>query len=79
MNAPTNAPGGPTAPANDPAGTTPAKRWASACARAALLGRALHRTDPADGPVRLFAEVDGQVVVLRDLDQLEALLLGPAA
>ena len=78
MNGPTNAPGGPTPDAEDTAATTPAKAWADARARAALLGRALHRSDPRDGPMRLFAEVDGQVVVLRDLDQLEALLVGPA-
>lgn len=31
------------------------KAWATICAAAALRGISLHRTDPADGPVRVFA------------------------
>lgn len=31
------------------------KAWATACAAAAMQGDASHRTDPADGPVRVFA------------------------
>ena len=31
------------------------KAWATVCAAAALRGISLHRTDPGDGPVRVFA------------------------
>ncbi len=31
------------------------KAWATVCAAAALRGLSLQRTDPADGPVRVFA------------------------
>lgn len=31
------------------------KQWATLRAEAALMGVTLHRTDPADGPVRVFA------------------------
>lgn len=37
------------------AATLDPKAWATPCAAAALRGVALHRTDPADGPVLVFA------------------------
>ncbi len=49
------------------------KAWATLQARAALHGLALVRTDPADGPVRVFVQRGGVVRELYCIDELEAL------
>lgn len=53
------------------------KAWATACAAAAMRGIALHRTDPADGPVRVFAVGStNRAYLLCDAEML-ALLTAP--
>lgn len=49
------------------------KAWATLQARAALAGLAVFRSDPADGPVRLFVQRGSAVHELRSIDDLEAL------
>ena len=50
------------------------KQFATLQAQFALLGQALHRTDPADGPVSLYAECSGVVHYLPTLEAAEAFL-----
>jgi len=56
-----------------------AKAWHTACARAALKGVTLLRTDPADGPVRVFCQASGITREVRSLDDMEGLFVGLAA
>jgi len=51
-----------------------AKPFETLRAKCALAGVILMRTDPADGPVRLLAARGTQVHLLRDVDDLEALV-----
>ena len=56
--------------------TSPAcKRFATARARAALNGVTLYRSDARDGPIVVFAEFRGVVRPVRDVNDLEGLLL----
>ena len=50
------------------------KRFATLKAKLALLGHALHRTSPEDGPVRLFCQRWGMVRHMADLDAVAAFL-----
>ena len=50
-----------------------AKAWATLTARAALVGLAIFRTDPADGAVRVFVQSGASVRELRTVDDIEAL------
>lgn len=52
----------------------PEKRFANLRAAFALRGHVLHRTDPADGPVSLYAERWGLVRYLHDLDDAQRFL-----
>ena len=52
------------------------KAWDTIRARAALHGVALLRTDQRDGPVRLLIEHGGIVLELRNLDDVEAVVVG---
>ncbi len=54
------------------------KAWASLCARAALQGLVLARTAIEDGPVRLLAQCHGVWREIRLIDDIEALVVGPA-
>lgn len=53
-----------------------AKAFATLQARFALAGLALVRTNPADGPVRLFLARHGRVREVATIDELEALIEG---
>lgn len=48
------------------------KAFETTRARLALRGVALYRTDPADGPGRVFVEIDGAVKALRSIEDLRA-------
>lgn len=61
-----------SAAAGDPADE--AKRFQNLRAAFALRGPALHRSDPADGPVRLWAERWGHARPLADLNEAAAFL-----
>jgi hypothetical protein len=50
------------------------KNWATACARAALAGHSLRRTDPADGPVGYIVERFGLLRELRVIEDLKTVL-----
>lgn len=50
-----------TAPFNE-------KSWATACAAAALRGISLHRSDPRDGCVRVFAALAAKAHLLTDVE-----------
>ena len=62
-----------TAPA-DGAPAFDEKRFATLKAGLALLGHALHRTSPKDGPVRYFCQRWGMVRYMADLDAVAAFL-----
>lgn len=50
-----------------------AKSWATLQARASLAGLSVVRTDPVDGPVRVFVLKAGAMRELLNVDDLEAL------
>jgi hypothetical protein len=58
--------------------TPSAKNWDSARAEAALKGVLLVRSDDRDGEVLYFAIRGGELLRFRQLDELEAVLVGGA-
>lgn len=50
------------------------KAWASVCAAAALRGLSLYRTNPSDGPVRVFAVSTTNKAHMLTPDEVDALL-----
>ncbi len=61
--------------ANDLAATSAEdKNWQTACAKAALAGFSLRRTDPADGPVSYIIERFGLLRELRGIEDLKSVM-----
>lgn len=50
------------------------KTWASVCAAAAMRGLSLYRTNPDDGPVRVFAVGTTTKAHMLTTDEVDALL-----
>ena len=53
------------------------KGWATLCARAALAGLAVVRSNPADGPIRVLVCERGVWREMRNIDEIESLAVWP--